>query len=69
MKMFGMKPLELILLVAVGYLIWDKFKAKPVVVSTSNTSGNTAPGIIKNYSEVGDNFDIQVEALMRNTGL
>jgi hypothetical protein len=66
--MFGIKPLELILLVAVGYLIWDKFKAKPVA-STNNTSGNTAPGIIKNYSEVGDNFDIQVEALMRNTGL
>jgi hypothetical protein len=70
--MFGIKPLELILLIAVGYLIFDRFRNKAVtsnVTPLNGASGNTAPAIIKNYSEVGDNFDLQVEALMRNSGL
>jgi hypothetical protein len=71
--MFGMKPLELILLIAVGYLIWDKFKAKPVASAgagqvLNGASQNTAPNIIENGSQVGDNFDLQVEDLTRNLG-
>ncbi len=69
----NIRPLELILIVAIGYLLFDKFRNKSTspggVTALNGASGNTAPAIIKNYSEVGDNFDLQVEALMRQSGL
>ncbi len=70
--MFGLKPIELILLLAVAYLFYDKFKTnKPVsqkVQALNGASVNTVPGIIDNGSNIGDNFDLQVEALTRQLG-
>ncbi len=74
--MFGLKPIEIILLLAVGFLFYDRFiRAKGVVsngssqsVMLNGASRNTAPSLIKNYSDVGDNFDLQVEAMTRELG-
>ncbi len=68
-----MRPIEIILLIAVGFLLWDKFKPKAstanqAVVPLNGASGNTAPNLIKNYSETGDTFDVQVEALTKQLG-
>ena len=67
------RTLEIILILAVAYLLWDKFKPTApsngkTVTPLNGASTNTAPGIIKNYSEVGDNFDLQVEVLTRELG-
>jgi len=71
--MFGLKPVEIILLLAVGYLFYDKFKVnKPVantaVIPLNGASVNTAPSIISNSNNMGDNFDLQVEMLTRQLG-
>ena len=74
---FEFKPLELILILAVAYLFYDKLKAKApatncngkAVPPVNGTSANTAPSIIENASVgVGDTFDLQVEALTKQLG-
>jgi hypothetical protein len=73
--MFGLKPLELVLILAVAYLFFDKFKSKAPATTgkaatpVNGTSTNTAPSIIENGSiGVGDTFDLQVEAMTRQLG-
>jgi len=68
--MFGLKPVELILILAVGYLLYDKFKGSKAspVVPLNGASANTIPAIIDNSSAVGDNFDLQVEMLTKELG-
>ena len=71
--MFGLRPLELVLVLAVAYLFYDKFKAPAAsgkaVTPVNGASTNTAPGIIENGSiGVGDTFDLQVEAMTRQLG-
>jgi hypothetical protein len=72
MKMFGLKPIEIILICAVGFLLWDKFKGKAVATVTNGTlagaSRNTMPAVIQNYSQVGDTFDLEVEAMTSQLG-
>ncbi len=72
--MFGLKPLELVLLLAVAYLFYDKFfriktgTAQTQTAPLNGASVNTAPNLIKNYSQVGDTFDLEVEALTQKMG-
>ncbi len=69
----NMRPLDLILILVIGFLLFDKFKAQPGnskgVVALNGASANTAPNIIQNGSEVGDNFDLQVDAMVKGSGL
>jgi hypothetical protein len=72
--MLGFRTLDLILLLVIGYLLWDKLKNHPsinankAVVPINGASTNTAPNIIDNGSGVGDTFDLQVDALTKQLG-
>ncbi len=68
--MFGLRAFDLVLLLVIGYLLWDKFKPKAstAVTPLNGASANTAPAIIDNGSNVGDTFDLQVDALTKQLG-
>jgi hypothetical protein len=54
--------------------LWDRFMKSgrtgngSRVVPVNGASTNTAPSLIKNYSDVGDDFDLQVEAMTKSMG-
>ncbi len=62
--MFGLKPIELILILAVGYLLYDKFKGKATASPASATgTQNTVAKSPINNTGVADDFDAQVDVL------
>ncbi len=70
----NIRLLDLILILAVAFLLIDKFKPQAQVSSKTvaplnGASTNTAPGIIENGTALGDTFDNEVEAMVAQAGL